>query len=421
MASASAAMRFDSLLSDGSINEAVALLRTPEGAEVELSSTRTAALIDAAASLSEEAAQAAADKGAEEARSSDQEALETLQATLLDCYSVLTDRGALRGFGSIAGWPAPQQQCTTQEQLALTGLPTSAFAPAGDSGSLYWGAASAALVAIFSAAIGQDYRLVGGVIAAILLADRIGLGGVGFEVLVRLVRPTYQRTVLQHEAGHFLIAYLLGWPIEACLLDPVRAARDPRFPGAAGTVFFDPSLAAAMRGGELKRGELDRYSVVVMAGIAAEAEANGRAEGGRSDEEALIRLLTSLDQGRSWDLAKIQNQARWAASNAVLILRQHAACYTQLCKLLEQGASVGNCVLAIEAALSDCVIPPPPTPPTAAPAPSNAPVKEVLRLDSPEFAIRMQQTQEREVELETQLAEVNERLKRLQETESKME
>ena len=229
-------------------------------------------------------------------------------------------------------------------------------------------------------------------------------------MLVRLVRPAYQRTVLQHEAGHFLLAYLLGWPVEACLLDPVRAARDPRFPGAAGTVFFDPSLAAAMRGGALKRTELDRYSVVVMAGIAAEAEANGRAEGGGSDEDALIRLLSSLDNGRTWDLAKIQNQARWAASNALLILRIHGACYTELCKLLERGASVGECVLAIEEALPECNIPPPPPPPS-----QEMPVREVLRLGSPEFAARVKEAQDKEAQLEQQLKEVNERLSKLNE------
>eukprot|EP00965_Chrysotila_dentata_P104855 3463194-Pleurochrysis_carterae.AAC.1 len=72
-------------------------------------------------------------------------------------------------------------------------------------------------------------------------------------------------------------------------------ARDARFPGAAGTVFFDPNLASAMRKGVLPRSLVDKYSVIVMAGIAAEAEANGRAEGGRADEEALLRLLASLD------------------------------------------------------------------------------------------------------------------------------
>ena len=127
-------------------------------------------------------------------------------------------------------------------------------------------------------------------------------------------------------------------------------------------------------------------------------------------KDALIRLLSSLDNGRTWDLAKIQNQARWAASNALLILRIHGACYTELCKLLERGASVGECVLAIEEALPECNIPPPPPPPS-----QEMPVREVLRLGSPEFAARVKEAQDKEAQLEQQLKEVNERLSKLNE------
>ena len=48
----------------------------------------------------------------------------------------------------------------------------------------------------------------------------------------------------------------------------------------------------------------------VMGGIAAEASNNGKAEGGQSDESALIQLLAGLDGGKSWDLPRVQNQAR---------------------------------------------------------------------------------------------------------------
>ena len=78
-------------------------------------------------------------------------------------------------------------------------------------------------------------------------------------------------------------AFLLGCPVEAVLLDGFQAMRDRRFAaGTAGTVFFDPELGAAMKRGELPRSAVDRYSVVVLAGIAAEAQRNGRAEGGQS-------------------------------------------------------------------------------------------------------------------------------------------
>jgi hypothetical protein len=57
--------------------------------------------------------------------------------------------------------------------------------------------------------------------------------------------------VVRHEAGHFLTAYLLGCPIESCVLSAWQASSDPRFIGAAGTLFFDPELTrgAAQVGG----------------------------------------------------------------------------------------------------------------------------------------------------------------------------
>ena len=47
----------------------------------------------------------------------------------------------------------------------------------------------------------------------------------------------------------------------------------------------------------------------------------------------------------------MRNQARWAASQALLLLREHGAAYKALCVALERGEGVGKCVLAIEEAL----------------------------------------------------------------------
>ena len=61
--------------------------------------------------------------------------------------------------------------------------------------------------------------------------------------------PTYRETVLRHEAGHFLLAYLLGVPVQACVLNPVLASFDRRFDGGrAGTVFLSPAIEALRAG-----------------------------------------------------------------------------------------------------------------------------------------------------------------------------
>jgi len=275
------------------------------------------------------------------------------QKELAAVYSELAQTGRLRAFGSVQDSPVAGRTVSVQDQLRITGLPVEAFSPrSSGGGGLLAGAATALALSVLSANLQIDFRALGGIAAVALAVDNLAFAGVGLEVVARIVRPEYQRTIIQHEAGHFLTAYLLGCPIEACLLDPLAAAKDPRFQGAAGVVFFDPLLAEGMRSGSMPRSSIDRYSVVVMAGIAAEAELNQKADGGRADEEALIRLLASLDAGKSWDMARVQNQARWAASGAALIIRAHRPAYDALVEALSAGKSLGDCIVTIEDAVA---------------------------------------------------------------------
>lgn len=282
------------------------------------------------------------------------------QEELLGCYRELQAGGELRAFASALGaLPAPEPKVVdAATQQRLTGLAPSAFAP--PKSNRFEGAIAGGLLVgglAVARALEVDPRPFVGVPTALLLADRALLRGLPSEAITRALNPEYRRTVVAHEAGHFLCAYLLGCPVQACLLDPVAALRDGRVNGAAGTVFFDPELGESMEKGSLARSVIDRYCVVVMGGIAAEAERNQQAEGGRSDEAALINLLSSLDGGRTWDIARIQSQARWAASQALLLLREHRAAFDALCAALEAGASVGECILAIEGALDGDELP----------------------------------------------------------------
>ena len=296
------------------------------------------------------------ERSAEEVRASERRK----QEELLGCYRELQAGGELRAFASALGaLPAPEPKVVdAATQQRLTGLAPSAFAP--PKSNRFEGAIAGGLLVgglAVARALEVDPRPFVGVPTALLLADRALLRGLPSEAITRALNPEYRRTVVAHEAGHFLCAYLLGCPVQACLLDPVAALRDGRVNGAAGTVFFDPELGESMEKGSLARSVIDRYCVVVMGGIAAEAERNQQAEGGRSDEAALINLLSSLDGGRTWDIARIQSQARWAASQALLLLREHRAAFDALCAALEAGASVGECILAIEGALDGDELP----------------------------------------------------------------
>ena len=87
-----------------------------------------------------------------------------------------------------------------------------------------------------------------------------------------------------------------------------------------------------------------------MAGVAAEALHCGAAHGGFADEGAIAQLLEAQP---SHDHVSPPQQARWAAANAVLLLREHAAAFEAVCAALRARASVGECCVALEAAFAD--------------------------------------------------------------------
>jgi hypothetical protein len=220
------------------------------------------------------------------------------------------------------------------------------------------------------------------------ILDRILLNGAIQEGIIKVLKPETQKKIIRHEAGHFLVACkllisdacafvnalilttqcadLLGCPVEGCVLSALGALKDRRFfrPGGgggvtAGTSFYDPELSQQMNSqGRIPftRSSIDRYSIIVMAGIAAEADFYQQADGGAGDEAALVALLSSLSRrgtsyvsgGTSWSPERIKNQARWGATQAVMLLRQYKPAYEALVDALERGGKLKDCIFAIE-------------------------------------------------------------------------
>mmetsp|Transcript_90414 Transcript_90414/g.156204 ORF Transcript_90414/g.156204 Transcript_90414/m.156204 type:complete len:478 (+) Transcript_90414:59-1492(+) len=226
-----------------------------------------------------------------------------IQDDLLRTYSALHRRGVFRGFGScVDSLPALPREVSPEEQERLTGLSKSAFEPSEE----------------------------------INLASIVGI--------------TDRKNVIRHEAGHLLTAYLMGNPIQSCVLDGKSAKKNSQFGiQQAGTVFFDPQFGKGMSSGEIRGKDIDRYSIVVTAGIAAEAMVNGNAEGGAADTAALLQLFTLMQTG--WDQARIQNQIRWGTTQAFLLLREHKDAYNAVVEALEKKASMGSAITALESAL----------------------------------------------------------------------
>ncbi len=215
--------------------------------------------------------------------------------------------------------------------------------------------------------------LVAATVDRLLLSERL-LRSVGTHLLGngaylraaarwRHLRGAPRRDALvRHEAAHMLLALLLGCPVEAV---QTSFRTDRRFGGRAGTAFHAPALAKQQRGIIAEVDELGTASVVLMGGIAAEAMHYGVADGGTSDERALLEMcmhhnkaifaLTLDGLGDGGD-GKCEHEldaaalARWGAANAVLMLRTYDVEYEALCAALRRDSSVGECCVCVERA-----------------------------------------------------------------------
>lgn len=280
---------------------------------------------------------------------------------MTNMYNALRTTGKLKLFGACEEQPLASGSKTVTPLLLeeITNLSMTALTPKPTNTLLFAGVALAGLEVIAAVAFGWNVNLLVFLTLTAGLMDRLFINGVLFESAVRIIQPQLQSKILKHEAGHFLCAYLLGCPVEGCVLSGWAALQDARFDKrqvTAGTSFFDPILSEEMNTGTVTRGSVDRYSVIVMGGIAAEAMNFGGADGGAGDEMALVSFLSQLNiasKGQAWNNNSIRNQARWGALQAVLLLREYRACYDGLVDALERGGNLGDCIYAIEKAGRD--------------------------------------------------------------------
>lgn len=258
----------------------------------------------------------------------------------------------LRGFGCVEGeYPEANGDISPAKLEEVSGIPIAALTP--KERATYWRLAGI-LVCLSEYAIGEKlgldplYTLIPATFA-IFLSDQLFLKGAVFETIYQTIFPEYKKKIIYHEAGHFLLAYLLGVPVRDCITSAWEARKNKEIKGQAGTIFYDTKVAEELSKQQISRSSINRLSVIIMAGIAAEATEFGRTEGGIADEQSLISFLNGVQP--PWNILRIQGQARWAALQAILLIREHKASYDALVECLLRGAGVGDCVAAIEANL----------------------------------------------------------------------
>mmetsp|Transcript_12188 Transcript_12188/g.42257 ORF Transcript_12188/g.42257 Transcript_12188/m.42257 type:complete len:357 (-) Transcript_12188:701-1771(-) len=183
-------------------------------------------------------------------------------------------------------------------------------------------------------------------------ADQIAFGGgvetAALDALARAGDGTYARRVASHEAGHFMVAYLVGILPKGYTLGAWEALQKHGLANLqAGCVFCDTAFQAEVEEGRLSSSSLDRFCCVALAGCAVEYIIYDRAEGGLSD----IRQLDTLLQALRFTQAKSDDQVRWAVLNTVALLRKHAEAHAALADAMARGATVAECVALLESTL----------------------------------------------------------------------
>jgi hypothetical protein len=148
--------------------------------------------------------------------------------------------------------------------------------------------------------------------------------------------PAYRQRIVHHEAGHFLVAYLLGIPITGYTLSAWESFRQGR--SAQGGVMFAPPQT------DISSQLLQQYCTVWMAGIAAEKLMYDRAEGGSEDRQKLRGILFIAGNQQQ----EIVRQENSAALQAKTLIQTHWEAYQALVIKMSERATVNDCCKAID-------------------------------------------------------------------------
>jgi hypothetical protein len=177
--------------------------------------------------------------------------------------------------------------------------------------------------------------------------DNFFLKSIGATLILDALAGTksaYRQRIINHEAGHFLVAYLLDIPITGYTLSAWESVKAGQ--SAQGGVMFAAPPA------DISSQLLQSYCTVWMAGIAAEklifvgaaSRYENRAEGGSEDRQKLrgVLFLTGKQQ------QEIVHQENLATLKAKTLIQTNWAAYQALVVSMGERASVSDCCKTIE-------------------------------------------------------------------------
>ena len=171
--------------------------------------------------------------------------------------------------------------------------------------------------------------------------DNFQWQGQGGTILVDLLGGSSKQKrdrILHHEAGHFLVAHLLGIPVTSYALTALEAFKQGQT-AQGGVRFEDQKLADQLQSGTLSAQLLDQYCTVWMAGIVAEKFVYGSAQGGAEDRTKISAILTQLRR----PISEIQLKQNWGSLRAKNMIESHKIAYESLVSAMAERATVDEC------------------------------------------------------------------------------
>ncbi|EOA21154.1 hypothetical protein CARUB_v10001500mg [Capsella rubella] len=172
-----------------------------------------------------------------------------------------------------------------------------------------------------------------------------GIGSLVLDTVGHTFSQRYHNRIVQHEAGHFLVAYLVGILPRGYTLSSLEALqKEGSLNIQAGSAFVDYEFLEEVNSGKVSATMLNRFSCIALAGVATEYLLYGYAEGGLDDISKLDGLVKSL----GFTQKKADSQVRWSVLNTILLLRRHEIARNKLAQAMSKGESVGSCIQIIE-------------------------------------------------------------------------
>jgi hypothetical protein len=172
--------------------------------------------------------------------------------------------------------------------------------------------------------------------------DNFFLKSIGATLILDAIaatNPAYRQRIVNHEAGHFLVAYLLDIPITGYTLsawESVKAGQSAQ----GGVMFAAPQT-------DISSQLLQHYCTVWMAGIAAEKLIFDRSEGGSEDRQKLRGVLFRIGKQQQ----EIVQQENLATLQAKTLIQTNWAAYQALTTAMNNRATVADCCHEIDVRL----------------------------------------------------------------------